>query len=65
MLLTLVLIFVVGYMLIALEHPLKIDKSATALLLGMGLWVLYGIFSPTLIPQLYPEQLAEYAKHHA
>ncbi len=31
--------FVVGYAVIALEHPLKINKTATALLLGVLLWV--------------------------
>lgn len=35
-----ILIFVVGYTAIALEHPLKVNKSATALLLGVVLWVL-------------------------
>ena len=37
----LVAVFVIGYLGIALEHPLKIDKSATALLLGMVMWVLF------------------------
>ncbi|MBU2649957.1 MAG: sodium:proton antiporter NhaD [Bacteroidetes bacterium] len=31
-------IFIVGYVLIALEHPIKVNKSATALLLGVVLW---------------------------
>ncbi len=34
-----ILLFVVGYTIIALEHPLKINKSATALVLGVLLWV--------------------------
>jgi len=34
-------IFVIGYLCIALEHPLKINKSATALLLGVVLWVVF------------------------
>ncbi len=34
-----IVLFVVGYVLIALEHPIKISKSATALLLGILLWV--------------------------
>ena len=37
----LVAVFIIGYLLIALEHPIKIDKSATALLLGMVMWVLF------------------------
>lgn len=33
------ILFIVGYAFIALEHPLKINKSATALLLAALLWV--------------------------
>ena len=36
-----IILFVLGYLLIALEHPLKIDKAATALLMGVLLWLLY------------------------
>lgn len=38
-----VLVFVVGYIFIALEHPLKIDKAATALLMGTILWAIYAL----------------------
>ena len=34
-----VLVFIAGYTLIALEHPLKIDKAATALLTGVFCWL--------------------------
>lgn len=33
-------IFVIGYAAIALEHPLKINKSASALLLAVLMWIL-------------------------
>lgn len=36
--LLLILIFVVGYSFIALEHPLKIDKAATAIFTGAICW---------------------------
>lgn len=39
MFILMIIIFVIGYTLIALEHPLKINKTATALLLGVMLWV--------------------------
>ena len=32
-------VFIVGYIVIALEHPLKIDKAATALLTGVFCWL--------------------------
>jgi Na+/H+ antiporter NhaD/arsenite permease-like protein len=37
--LLLVSVFVLGYVLIALEHPLKVDKAATALLTGVLCWL--------------------------
>ena len=36
-----VVVFVLGYLAIALEHPLKIDKAASALILGVLVWVVY------------------------
>ena len=36
-----VIIFVLGYAAIALEHPLKIDKAASALLIGVLTWTVY------------------------
>ena len=36
-----VIVFIIGYIFIALEHPLKIDKAASALFIGSFLWVLY------------------------
>ncbi|MCQ2296135.1 MAG: sodium:proton antiporter NhaD [Bacteroidales bacterium] len=41
MLVAIVATFVIGYACIALEHPLKVNKTATALLLGVILWTLY------------------------
>lgn len=45
--LVIVLVFVVGYILIALEHPIKINKSASALLTGVICWVLFMLSGPT------------------
>jgi Na+/H+ antiporter NhaD/arsenite permease-like protein len=42
---TVILIFVVGYLAIALEHPIKINKTASALLTGVLLWTVYALFS--------------------
>ncbi|MBR5533043.1 MAG: sodium:proton antiporter NhaD [Bacteroidales bacterium] len=38
-----IIVFILGYAAIALEHPLKIDKTASALLLGMLLWTMYAV----------------------
>ncbi len=40
MTLPIVAVFIAGYLLIALEHFLKINKSATALLTGVACWIL-------------------------
>ena len=39
MALLIVVVFILGYALIALEHPLKIDKAASALLTGVFCWL--------------------------
>jgi len=44
MFILMVVIFVMGYTMIALEHPLKIDKAASALLTGTILWALYALY---------------------
>lgn len=36
-----VVIFVLGYAAIAFEHPIKIDKAASALLIGVLTWTVY------------------------
>ncbi len=36
-----IVVFILGYTAIALEHPLKVDKAATALLLGVFVWLIY------------------------
>lgn len=43
------LVFVLGYIAIALEHPLKIDKSATALLIGTLTWIIYMLGSSDIL----------------
>jgi Na+/H+ antiporter NhaD/arsenite permease-like protein len=46
MILTIIaIIFILGYLAIALEHPLKVNKSASALFLGTVLWLIWFKFS--------------------
>lgn len=45
MVVTLVTIFIIGYACIALEHPLKINKTASALLLGCIIWAVFNMFN--------------------
>jgi Na+/H+ antiporter NhaD/arsenite permease-like protein len=40
-----ILIFITGYAFIALEHSVKINKAATALVTGVLCWVVYVVFT--------------------
>ena len=42
-----IIVFIIGYVLIALEHPIKINKTATALLTGVLCWALFVISDPS------------------
>lgn len=52
-----IIVFVLGYVLIALEHPIKINKTATALVTGVLCWTLFVISGP-------PEALLQ-SEHYA
>lgn len=56
----LLIIFIVGYLAIALEHPLKVDKTASALVLGMLMWILYALGSESIVPVVSSEHFARY-----
>ena len=53
-----VIVFLVGYLMIALEHPLKINKAGTALLIGTVLWVMYTYAAPFFIPRASAEEFS-------
>lgn len=38
-----IIVFILGYLAIAFEHPLKINKTASALLTGVLVWTIYAI----------------------
>lgn len=45
-----IVIFVIGYALIAFEHPLRLDKTVPALLMGVILWMIISLkHLPTLL----------------
>jgi len=58
MLLLLILIFVSGYLFIAFENAIKINKSAIALITGALCWSVYSLFSPD--KSMVNQQLAEH-----
>ena len=42
----LVIIFILGYLAIALEHPIRINKAASALITGVLCWTVYIVSAP-------------------
>lgn len=40
-------VFTIGYIGIALEHPIHINKTATAILTGVICWTLFAVLTPT------------------
>ena len=44
-----VVLFLLGYLAIALEHPIKVEKAASALLLGAILWAVYALSSESIL----------------
>lgn len=58
--LVMVLVFVLGYLLIALEHKLDVNKSAVSLFLGVLLWGLYLINAPQFVLENHSEVFQRY-----
>ena len=64
MLTTLVVIFIIGYLAIALEHPLRVDKTASALLLGMLMWIIYAMGAESVVPKISAESFNHFLESH-
>jgi hypothetical protein len=47
-----IIIFIIGYVLIAFEHPIKVNKSATAIVTGVLCWTLYAMSSQDQIEEV-------------
>ncbi|MDE7338103.1 MAG: sodium:proton antiporter NhaD, partial [Bacteroidales bacterium] len=57
MLVLMSVLFLLGYFFIAMEHVVKVDKAATALLTGMVLWVCYVYVAPGIVPAMHDFQI--------
>lgn len=64
MIVALILLFFIGYLCIALEHPLRIDKTAIALLLGMLMWIVYALCAEWIVPMVDGDALAWYVSEN-
>ncbi len=54
-----IVVFVIGYLLIAIEHPIRVNKSASAILTGVLCWTIYAIGAHESIDHI-GDQLAEH-----
>ncbi|GAB5540137.1 MAG: sodium:proton antiporter NhaD [Salibacteraceae bacterium] len=63
MFLLMVVVFVIGYLMIALEHPIHIDKAASALLIGAITWTIFALNADAILEGSvgFMEYLKEYA----
>lgn len=52
--------FALGYLLIAFEHKIQINKAAVAVTLGMSLWVMYIYAGDSLIKGVNAEDFAHF-----
>ena len=64
MVVALVTIFIVGYFFIAMEHPFKINKTATALALGTFLWTVFVFCGAVTQPGLDSEAWHTFISEH-
>ena len=53
-----ILVFIVGYVLITLEHPIRFNKTATALITGVLCWAIY------ILSVQQPEPVLDQLGHH-
>jgi Na+/H+ antiporter NhaD/arsenite permease-like protein len=68
-------VFIIGYVGIALEHTIRINKAATALLIGVLCWTLYIVNASNLLPsgkipewfaaEAAAEQVTDVSQHYA
>lgn len=64
MVVSLVCIFIVGYFFIAMEHPFKINKTATALTLGTFLWTFFVFSQGAVAPEMTEDAWHNFVSSH-
>lgn len=55
-----IVIFLLGYISIAMEHTIKINKASIALLIGMLLWVVYIYLAPSIVQNISADSFANF-----
>ncbi|MBP5306593.1 MAG: sodium:proton antiporter NhaD [Paludibacteraceae bacterium] len=62
MIVFMIILFLVGYFCIAMEHPFKVNKAASALLMAALLWTAYILYAPTFLPGV--DEFREWMSSH-
>ena len=65
MIYVMILIFVAGYVFIAMEHTIKVNKASVALLIGTLLWIIYVYLAPGTVLNVSPDAFNHYIDSHA
>ncbi len=64
MYIAMILVFVVGYFCIAMEHPFKIDKAASALATGVATWTLLMLGREAILPGSSADNIDHFLAEH-
>ncbi|MGL6178262.1 MAG: sodium:proton antiporter NhaD [Tannerellaceae bacterium] len=64
MLTGMIFVFVLGYAAIAFEHPLKVNKAASALITAVILWVMYTMAADTFVPITSGSEFTHFIETH-
>mgnify|MGYP006924662067 FL=1 len=64
MIYAMILLFIAGYLFIAMEHTIKVNKASVALLIGTLLWVIYVYLAPSTVLSVSPDAFNHYIHSH-
>ena len=59
-----ILVFLLGYISIAMEHTIKINKASIALFIGMLLWVVYIYLAPSIVHSVSADNFTDFLYHN-
>ncbi len=59
-----IVVFLLGYISIAMEHTIKINKASIALFIGMLLWVVYIYLAPSIVHSVSSENFTDFLYHN-
>jgi Na+/H+ antiporter NhaD/arsenite permease-like protein len=59
-----IVVFLLGYFSIAMEHTIKINKASIALLIGMLLWVVYLYLAPSIVQSVSAQSFTDFLYHN-